>query len=86
MLAERVKEWTREWEEEGRQKGRQEGERKGERKGSARLLLHLLQMKFGELDEQTLSRVNSADAEQLLIWSERILDADSLEEVFNDGV
>jgi len=39
-------------------------------------------MKFGELDEQTLSSINSADAEQLLVWSERVLSANSIEEVF----
>jgi len=94
MLAERVKEWTREWKEEGRQEGLQKGiqkglqtglkkgERKGEQKGSATMLIHLLRMKFGELDEQTLSSVNSADAAQLLVWSERVLSANSIEEVF----
>jgi len=78
MLAERVKEWTREWE----QKGIEKGERMGEQKGSATMLVHLLRMKFGELDEQTLSSVNSADAAQLLVWSERVLGATNLEQVF----
>jgi len=90
MLAERVKEWTREWEqkglekgiEKGLEKGLEKGERVGEQKGSAMMLIHQLRQKFGELDEQTLSSVNSADAKQLLVWSERILSANSIEEVF----
>ena len=54
----------------------------GEQKGSATMLIHQLRQKFGELDEQTLSSVNSADAKQLLVWSERILSAQNLEQVF----
>jgi len=37
-------------------------------------------------DEQTMSSINSADAEQLLLWSERILSANSIEEVLQIAV
>ena len=75
MLAERVKEWTHEWEAKGIQKGRQEGE--------IRILLRLMRLKFSELDTETVTRVQSADTEQLSRWSERILSAKTVEEVFN---
>jgi len=75
MLAERVKEWTHEWKQEGRQEGRQEGE--------AGLLLRLMHLKFGELDSETIARIQSTDADQLLIWSERIFNAKTAEDIFH---
>jgi len=82
MLAERVKAWTREWKQEGLQEGRLEGRQEGKQEGLATVLIHLMHQKFGELDQQTLRRVHSADAEQLLVWSKRILSANSIEEIF----
>jgi flagellar biosynthesis/type III secretory pathway protein FliH len=77
MLRETVAEWTRQWLEEGRQEGRQQGE--------ARLLLRQLERKFGTLSEAHRTRVQGADAEELLSWAERLLTARSLSEVFGDG-
>lgn len=86
MLAERVKEWQREWKEagleEGRQEGRQEGQREGVQQGAARMLLQQLEAKFGELTAEQRHRVETADAETLLEWSQRLLTAQSLEEVW----
>jgi flagellar biosynthesis/type III secretory pathway protein FliH len=73
MLAERVQEWTRQWWEEGRQEGRQQGE--------AAILLRQLERKFGPLGANVRERITRADAERLLVWSERVLTATSLEEV-----
>jgi len=87
MLAERVKQWTEEWKAEGmqagRQQGRQEGLEQGLQQGEAALLLRLLTRKFGPIDESIRARVLSADAEQLLVWGERILSAETLAEVFS---
>jgi len=56
------------------QQGRQEGE--------AALLLRLLTRKFGPIDDEaTRARVLAADAEQLLVWGERVLSAEPLLEV-----
>ncbi len=74
MLAERVKEWTSEWEKKGRTKGRKEGE--------ALLLQRQLQLKFGSLSSEYLCKIKEADSETLLLWSERILTATSIEEMF----
>jgi len=71
LLAERVKEWTHEWEAKGMQKG------------EAGMLLRQLRLKFGELDPKTLAMVQSADAKQLMLWSERILSAKTIEEIFH---
>jgi hypothetical protein len=74
LLAERVKEWTKSWVEQGAQQGRHEGE--------AALLLRLLERKFGPVPEEVRQRVAAADSDALLAWSERVLTAETLEEVF----
>ncbi len=76
MLAESIDRWNREIREEGRQEGRQEGE--------ARLVLRLLRLKFGPLEPDIEERVRAADTDRLLGWSERILTAESLRDVFQD--
>ena len=40
-----------------------------------------LTLKFGPVPESVRSRVESADAETLLRWSERVLSADRVEDV-----
>ena len=59
---------------EGRVEGRVEGE--------AVMLLRLLDRKFHPLPESARQRVAAADAETLLVWGERVLDAKSLDEVW----
>ena len=74
MLAERVKEWTKEWWEQG--------VREGQHKGQTALLMRQLERKFGPLEVTDRRRVAEADAEQLLVWGDRILTAKRLEDVF----
>jgi hypothetical protein len=63
------------------------GEVRGEARGEAKTLLRLLTKKFGgpSLPTWVSPRVQSADAHILEIWTDRILDAQSLEEVFQHG-
>ena len=86
MLAERVKEWTHEWKqegiEEGMQKGKLEGIEEGRKKGEAGILLRQMHLKFGEVDTEVLTMIESASADQLLVWSEHILSAKTVEEIF----
>jgi hypothetical protein len=82
MLAERVTEWTEEWKRQGRLEGRQEGRQEGLQEGEAALLLRLLELRFGPLDETSGARIRRADAETLLRWGEKVLTATSLEEIF----
>ncbi|NLC57993.1 MAG: transposase [Armatimonadetes bacterium] len=58
----------------GRQEGRQEGQ--------AEALLHLLERKFGQVDAASRERVVAAETGDLRRWLERVLTAESLEEVF----
>jgi len=76
MLAERVKEWTREWKEEGLQQGMQ--------KGALQLLMRQLEKKFGEIPTDIVSQLDHANEEQLFQWSERILTADKLGDIFGN--
>lgn len=92
MLKETVREWTRQWElqglEKGRlqglEKGRLQGLEKGRRQGEAQVLLHLLESRFGVVNDATRARIATGDAEQLLTWARRVLSAESLEEIFSD--
>jgi len=49
------------------------------------MLLRQLTRKFGAIDEPARIRVLGADAEQLLVWGERVLSADTIEELFEDS-
>jgi predicted transposase YdaD len=50
--------------------------------GEAAMLLRLLERKFRPLPEAARQRIATADAETLLLWGERVLDATSLEEIW----
>lgn len=52
------------------------------REGEAHLLTKLAKIKFGELPEWVQKRLNSATPEQLDVWGEHILTANSLDELF----
>ncbi len=69
MLAERIESWF------------EEAARKGMQQGEARILLRLLAQRFGNIPEEIVQRIESADADTLLKWSERLLGASTLEEV-----
>jgi len=95
MLRERVKEWTEEWKQEGLEqgleqglekglkKGLKKGLRKGRLEGEQRVLFRLLERRFGTPDATIRHRIEQADDEQLLTWSENLLSADRLEDVFH---
>jgi predicted transposase YdaD len=67
---------------EGEAEGRREGEAEGRREGEAEVLLRQLRLRFGALPEDVTARLNTADAETLLRWSERVLSASTLDAVF----
>ena len=80
-LRETAERWAREWREEGRLEGLEEGRRQG----AARLLTHLLYLKFGTLSPDVYEGIQEADAEFLLIhWGIRLLTAQTREEIFGD--
>lgn len=65
-----VLDWTRQWEEQGR------------RQGKAELLLRQAERKFGPLEGRDRARIELADADRLLRWGERLVGAQTLEDVF----
>ena len=68
--------------EKGLLLGRLEGEQSGIAKGEAYALRRLLQKRFGPLSDDVLARLQAASIDELELWLDRALDADSLAEVF----
>ena len=66
----------------GLMQGRQEGRMTGRAEGEAYALRRLLQKRFGPLSEDVLARLQSASIDELELWLDRALDADSLAGVF----
>ena len=82
VFAEGLVEGKAEGRVEGKAEGRVEGKAEGRVEGEATLLLRLLERKFHLLPESARQRIAAADAETLLVWGERVLDANSLDEVW----
>jgi predicted transposase YdaD len=72
-----------EWKAEARRVGLQEGRQQGLQEGELTLLLRLLRKRFGELPEWVRARLEQASIEQLEHWGEQLLQADSLEALFD---
>ena len=68
--------------EEGREEGREEGLEEGEKRGEAKALLRLVQAKFGPPGPAVEARIRAAESAQLERWLERILTANSPDELF----
>jgi hypothetical protein len=66
--------------EQGRAEGRAESIQAGER----RLLLRLLERRFGKVPKTYQIRIATADADTLLFWSEQVLSAQRLADVFSE--
>jgi predicted transposase/invertase (TIGR01784 family) len=80
MLADTIDRLNREL----REKSLQEGLEQGARDGEARVLLRQLQFKLGPVSSTVEERVRTAGSDQILAWSERVLTAESLDDVFGD--
>jgi hypothetical protein len=74
MVAEKPGIWAQHW--------RQEGQAEGRAAGQADLLLRQLQRRFGPVPEEIKQRFRAAKTEQLETWSLNILDAATLDDVF----
>ncbi|HIJ85197.1 MAG: hypothetical protein HW380_3826 [Magnetococcales bacterium] len=72
---------------EGIKEGIQIGEQKGRQEEAARTLLRLLQKKMGfDIPEWVNKKLGVATLEEIETWTDRILDAHSLEDVFSNRV
>jgi predicted transposase YdaD len=68
---------------EGRAEGRTEGRAEGRAQGAARLLVRQLGRRFGAVPDGVRKRIDAASLEQLEAWSDRVLDAATLDDVFS---
>ena len=66
----------------GMERGLQEGIQQGMQQGEIAVLKRLLHKRFGELPEEVELRLQKATLEQLEVWTDRVLDAQTLAEVF----
>jgi hypothetical protein len=66
----------------GIEKGLLRGLMQGRAEGEAYALRRLLQKRFGSLSEDVLARLQAASIDELELWLDRALDADSLAGVF----
>ncbi|MGH8476025.1 MAG: DUF4351 domain-containing protein [Methylococcales bacterium] len=77
-----LKEGQKEGRKEGLKEGHQEGQKEGRHQGERLVLRRMLVKRFGALPEWAEQRLNDADIAQLEQWTDRILDASALNEVF----
>lgn len=68
--------------EKGLEQGLEQGLERGLEAGRSSTLQKLIKLKFGAVAQQWLTRLENASSEQLDLWTERILFADSIEAVF----
>ncbi len=69
--------------EKGRQEGREEGLEKGLQQGEMRIIRELIEQRFGVLPTWADDRLTKLSAQELLQFSRRLLEAGSIEELFN---
>ena len=62
----------------------EQGHKQGLQLGEARILTALLRLRFGDLPVAVQQRIEAADADTLLRWSERVLTAQRLDEVLGE--
>lgn len=71
--------------EEGVAKGLAKGLETGRVEGQRDVLVRLLTLRFGELPESVRERVAKATAEDLSAWTDRVLTARAVGEIFGDA-
>ena len=66
------------------EEGRQEGMQKGRQEGEKILLQRMLTRRFGKVPDWVQKRLLQASSEQLEQWADRLLDAPTLDSMFNE--
>lgn len=79
-----IRAWFKEWEQNFRNEVRKEGLKEGLTEGERTLLLRLLRARFGELPTAAVARIQAAGTADLERWGERVLNAQTLDEVLSD--
>ncbi len=65
--------------------GIQKGMQQGMQQGEATIILRLVQRRFGPISKTYKQRITQADANTLLAWGDKILEAQTLEDFFEEG-
>ncbi len=68
--------------QEGKQIGLQEGRQEGRQEGERTVLERLLQRRFGTLSPEISKKLSEASSTDLENWAEKVLDAETLDDVF----
>ena len=68
---------------QGLQLGLEQGLEKGLRQGEANVVIRLLTKRFGSLPQAVQDHLNQASTEQLELWVDRVLEAKTLESIFD---
>ena len=68
---------------EGRAEGLEQGMRQGRVAGERAVLERLLLRRFGSLSPEVEDRMAKASAADLETWADKVLDAETLDDVFN---
>ncbi|MGD1702823.1 Rpn family recombination-promoting nuclease/putative transposase [Dapis sp. BLCC M229] len=69
--------------EEGREEGRQEGKEEGRQDEAIALIMRLLKKRFGEIDTETISKIENLTIEELENLGEDFLDFNSITDLEN---
>lgn len=72
--------------EQGMQRGIERGMQRGRVDGERAVLRRQLRRRFGSLSPEIAERVGEASAADIETWAEKVLDADTVEEVFNSDL
>lgn len=70
--------------QQGMQQGMRQGIQQGLLEGELTMLINLLNRKFGRIPVQYKSRLQKADSIMLLQWAERIIEAKTIQEIFQE--
>ena len=71
--------------QQGMQRGMQRGMKQGHIEGERTLLERQLRRRFGLLAPEVAERLSQASAADLETWAENVLDAETLDDVFESG-
>jgi len=67
-----------------RHEGMQQGILQGMRKGEYELFKRQLQRKFSNIEQKYYTLIEGSNADDLLNWGERLIDAKTIEDIFTD--
>ena len=70
---------------QGMRQGMQQGMRQGRVEGERAVLERLLRRRFGLLPPEVAERLSQASAADLETWAENVLDAETIDDVFDSS-